>query len=88
MILNWQIYISSGKMLESHLIEETRKNDQSDKKVSVDIKIVSPRGCVPLPRGYIMYTSMKHMYKIRVQRDFAFEFATDGRSDKAILLTT
>ena len=28
-------------------------NDQSDKVVSVDIIISSPRGCLPPPQGYI-----------------------------------
>ena len=39
--------------------------------ISVDIKALSPGGCLPLPRGYIyMYKIMKKkLYKIRLQRD-------------------
>ena len=41
---------------------------------SVDIKILSTKGCLPLPRGYI---HVEKQYKIRIQRDL-FETATNG----------
>ena len=40
-------------------------------EVSVDIKTLSPGGCMPLPWGYIHVSNHeKKMYKIRLQRDF------------------
>ena len=55
--------------------------------ISVDIKTLSPGGCLPLPCGYI------HMYRIMEKnciksdfRDF-FKLATNDRSDKMFLLT-
>ena len=64
-----------GKLLESHLMEETYSKWPEWQKVY--IKILTPRGCLPLPRGYIHvwkhYTCIKTwkiMYKIRVQRYF------------------
>ena len=47
----------------------------------VDIRILSTKGCLPLPRGYI------HVEKIRIQRDF-FKLTTNGRSGKSFLLTS
>ena len=39
--------------------------------ISVDIKTLSPGGCLLLPRGYIhVLNNEKKMYKIRLQRDF------------------
>ena len=39
--------------------------------ISVDIKTLSPGGCLPLPRVYIhVLNHEKKMYKIRYQRDF------------------
>ena len=42
-----------GKLLESHLMEETYNKWPEWQKVYVYIKILTPRGCLPLPRGYI-----------------------------------
>ena len=33
-------------------MEETA-SDQTDKKIYANIKILTPGGCLPLPRGYI-----------------------------------
>ena len=40
-------------MLESHLMEETYNKWPKRQDVSADIKILSPKGCLPLPQGYI-----------------------------------
>ena len=40
-------------MLESHLMEETYNKWPEWQKVYVVIKILSPRGCLSLPWGYI-----------------------------------
>ena len=42
-----------GKLLESHLMEETYSKWQEWQTVYVYIKILIPRGCLTLPRGYI-----------------------------------
>ena len=73
MVLCGKIYISSGKMLESHLMEETT-NDQSDKMFMLRYKNFDPRGCLPLPGAIYMYKNMK--------------LVTNGQSDKAFLLTS
>ena len=46
-------------MLKSHLMEETYKKRPKWQDVSVDIKILSPRGCLPLTRAIYMYKGMK-----------------------------
>ena len=47
-------------MLESHLMEDTYNKWPEWQKVYVDIKNLTSRVCLPLPRGYIyMYKSMK-----------------------------
>ena len=56
--------------------------------LSVDIKTLSPGGCLSLPRGYIhVLNHEKKMYKIRLQRHF-FKLATNEWSDKTFLLTS
>ena len=42
-----------GKLLESHLMEETYRKWPEWQKVYVYIKILTPGGCLPLPWGYI-----------------------------------
>ena len=42
-----------GKLLESHLMEETYSKWAEWQKVYVYIKILTPRCCLPLPWGYI-----------------------------------
>ena len=37
--------------------------------ISVDIKTLSPGGCLPLPQAIYMYKIMKNVYKIRLKRD-------------------
>ena len=55
--------------------------------IPVDIKILSPRGCLPLPRGYIHVLNHEKMYKIRLQRHF-LKLATNEWSEKTFLLTS
>ena len=46
-------------------------DERKGQEVSVDIKTLSPGGCMLLPRGYIhVLNHEKRMYKIRLQRDF------------------
>ena len=52
----------------------------------VDIKTLSPWGCLPLPRPIYMYKIMKKLYKIRPQRAF-LKLSTNDQSDKMFLLT-
>ena len=56
--------------------------------VPVDIKILSPRGCQPLPWGYIhVQKHEKQMYNIRLQRDF-FETCSKWPKWQRFLLTS
>ena len=68
-LLYGKIYISPGKMLESHLMGKTYNKWPKGHDVSVDIKRLSPRGCLPLHRGYTCIKAWKNIYKIRIQRD-------------------
>ena len=54
--------------------------------LSVDIKMLSPGGCLFLPRGYVHVLNHKKK-NIKLQRDF-FKLATNDRSDKMFLLTS
>ena len=64
--------------------------------LSVDIKSLSPRGFLPLTRGYIyMYKIITYiwwnMIKMYIKSDFkaiCFKPATNGQSDKGFLLTS
>ena len=57
--------------------------------IPVDIKISSPRGCQPMPRGYIhVLNHEKKMYKIRLQRDLFFTLVANNQSDQRFLLTS
>ena len=51
--------------------------------LSVDIRILSKKGCLPLPRGYIHVE--KH-FKNCIKSEFK-ELATNGQSGKSFLLT-
>ena len=54
----WPLMLLYGeKLLESHLMEETYNKWPEWQKVYVEIKILTPGGCLPLPRGYILYKS-------------------------------
>ena len=77
-LLYRKIYISPGKMLESlsHLMEETHNKWPEWQKVYVDIKILSPGGCLPLPQGYIHLLNNEKMC------------IKSGWSDEAFLLTS
>ena len=57
MLLYGKIYISSGKILESHLMAETYNKWPVWQKVYVDIKILTPNGLSAPARG--LYTSIK-----------------------------
>ena len=76
------------KLLESHLMEETYSKWPEWQKVYVYVKILTPRGCLPMPQGYI------HVYKheklcIRSGfKDIFLKLAINGQSDKAFLLTS
>ena len=86
MLLYGKINIPLGKMLESHLMEETYNKWPEWQKIYVDIKVLTLRGCLLLPRGYIyMYKNMKKF--VSNQRDF-LKVATNGQSNKAFLLTS
>ena len=57
-------------------------------EVSVDIKTLSPGGCMPpVPGLYTCIKSWKTLYKIRLQRDF-LKLASNDQSDKMFLLTS
>ena len=63
-------------MLESHLMEDTYNKWPEWQKVYVDIKILMPRGCQPLPRGYVhVLKHKKNMYKIRLKEIFSLTWA-------------
>ena len=54
---------------------------------SIDVRILSTKGCLPLPRGYIHM--LKH-YKMCIKSEFkeiCLKLAINGRSDKGFLLT-
>ena len=46
-------FIWGKKLLESHLMEETYSKWPEWQKIYVKIKILTPGGCLPLPRRYI-----------------------------------
>ena len=50
---------------------------------SVDIRILSTKGCLPLPRGYIHLEKLKQMCIKSEFKEISLKLATDGRSDKA-----
>ena len=56
--------------------------------LSVDIKILSPRGCLPLPRGYIHVEKHEKICIKSELKEIFFKLATIGESDKAFLLAS
>ena len=55
---------------------------------SVDIRILSTKGCLPLPRGYIHVEKRKKMC-IKIEfKEICLKLATNGQSDKGFLLTS
>ena len=56
-------------------------------EVSVDIKNLSPGGCLPLPWGYIHALNHKKCIKSDFKEIF-FKLATNDRRDKMFLLTS
>ena len=55
---------------------------------SVDIRILSTKGCLPLPRGYILVEKHKKMCIKSEFKEISLKLATNGRSDKGFLLTS
>ena len=55
--------------------------------VSVDIKSLSPWGCLPLPRGYIHVLNHENNCIKSDFKEISLKLATNGKSDKAFLLT-
>ena len=55
--------------------------------ISVDIKISSPRGCLPLTRGYVHLNHEKMCLKSDVE-EILFKIATNDDSDEDFLLTS
>ena len=53
-------------------MEETYSKWPESQKVYVNIKILTPRGCLPLPRGYYMYKNMEKLC-IKDFKDIFFE---------------
>ena len=49
------------KLLESHLMEETYSKWPEWQQVYVKIKILTPGGCLPLPRGYMYKNRQKYV---------------------------
>ena len=55
--------------------------------VSVDIKTLSPGGCLPLHRGYIMYKIIRFCIKSDFE-DIFLKLVTNDRSGRMFLLTS
>ena len=55
---------------------------------SVDIRILSTKGCLPLPRGYIHVEKHENMCIKSEFEEICLKLATNGRSDKGFLLTS
>ena len=56
--------------------------------LSVDIKFLSPGGCLPLPRGYIHVLNHEKNCTKSYFKDMFLKLATNERSDKTFLLTS
>ena len=57
--------------------------------ISVDIKTLSPGGCLPLPRGYIHVHVKNHKKCIKSDfKEIFFKLATNDWSNKMFLLTS
>ena len=55
--------------------------------ISVDIKTLSPGGCLPLPRAIYMYKIMKKIALNQTSKRFFLKLATNDQSVKMFLLT-
>ena len=76
----WSHAFIWGKLLESHLMEETYSKWPEWQKVYVYIKILTPKGLsAPAPGLYTCIKTWKIMYKIRLQRDL---FETGNKRSK------
>ena len=56
--------------------------------LSVDIRILSTKGCLPLPWGYIHVEKHKKMCIKSEFKEICLKLATNGRGDKGFLLTS
>ena len=63
-------------------------NDRSLQEVSVDIKILSPWGCLPLTCSYIHLINHEKMCIKSEAEWILFKLATNDHSDEAFLLTS
>ena len=55
---------------------------------SVDIRNLSTKGCLPLPRDIYMWKNIKKMCIKSEFKETCLKLATNGRSDKGFLLTS
>ena len=55
---------------------------------SVDIRSLSTKSCLPVPRGYIHMEKHEKMFKKSEFKEICLKLATNGRSDKSFLLTS
>ena len=58
------------------------------REVSVDIKILFPRGCQPLPRGYIHVENHEKKYIKSDFKEIFLKLVAHDRSDERFLLTS
>ena len=64
-------------------------NDGSEwQEVSVDINILSPKGCVPLTHSYIHLLNHEKMFIKSEVEEIYFDLAANELSDEAFLLTS
>ena len=72
------------KTLKNLLLQNQRANDLVAWYVALGTRA---KGLSAPGLGlYTCMKTLKHMHKIRAERDFFFKFATNGQSDKAFLL--
>ena len=56
--------------------------------LSVDIKLLHPGGCLPLPRGYIYVLNHEKNCIKSDSKEIFLKLATNDQSDKVFLLTS
>ena len=76
------------KMRLQRDVFETCNNWPKWQDVPVNIKILFPRGCQPLPRGYIHVLNHEKKCKKSDFREIFFKLVANDRSDKRFLLTS
>ena len=60
----------------------------SKMNLSVDIRILSTKGCLPLPLGYLHAEKRNKMCIKSELKEICLKLATNGRSNKGFLLTS